>query len=64
VGVEPWINPSGDELYFTNARLFGSVDGLPDLSTYVDILGRITLLITDRLSARRIAGRRPAVHAR
>ncbi len=49
IEVEPWISPAGDRLYFTSTRPFGRDDGLPGLSTYVDALGRITLLTTDRL---------------
>jgi WD40-like Beta Propeller Repeat len=49
IEVEPWISPAGDRLYFTSTRPFGRDDGLPGLSTYVDVLGRITLITTDRL---------------
>jgi len=56
IDVEPWINPSGDQLYFTSTRPFGPANSLPGLSTYVDVLGRITLLTTDKLGQSLLGG--------
>ena len=56
IEVEPWINPAGDRLYFTSTRPFGRGDSLPGLATYVDALGRITLLTTDRLGSSLLGG--------
>jgi WD40-like Beta Propeller Repeat len=56
IEVEPWINPAGDQLYFTSTRPFGRGDSLPGLSTYIDALGRLTLLTTDRLNHSLLGG--------
>ncbi|QCO98001.1 hypothetical protein FCN77_10100 [Arthrobacter sp. 24S4-2] len=47
--VEPWITPAGDKLYFNSNRPFDDGDSLPGLSMYVDTLGLITTVTTDRL---------------
>jgi hypothetical protein len=47
--VEPWINATGDKLYFNSLRPFASGQGLPGLSLYVEAAGQISELMTDNL---------------
>lgn len=56
IEVEPSLNPAGNRLYFTSTRPFGDGDSLPGLSTYINALGRITMLTTDRLGVSLFGG--------
>ena len=49
IDVEPSLNPAGDRLYFTSTRPFGEGDTLPGMAAYINALGRLTMLTTDRL---------------
>lgn len=49
IEVEPSLNPAGDRLYFTSTRPVADGDTLPGLATYINGIGRITMLTTDRL---------------
>lgn len=49
IEVEPSLNPAGDKLYFTSTRPVADGDTLPGLATYINGIGRITMLTTDRL---------------
>jgi hypothetical protein len=49
VEVEPWINAAGDKLYFNSLRPFGSGEGMPGLSLYVEAVGQISEMTTDTL---------------
>jgi hypothetical protein len=49
IDVEPVISPDGRNLYITSNRPFGSGDGMPGLSMYVDVLWAVGYMITDRL---------------
>jgi hypothetical protein len=47
--VEPWINATGDKLYFNSLRPFATGSGLPGLSLYVEAVGQISELTMDTL---------------
>lgn len=56
IDVEPSLNPAGDTLYFTSTRPFGDGDTLPGLAPYINALGRLTMLTTDRLGVSLFGG--------
>src|SRR5262249_5862200 len=47
--VEPQINAAADQLYFNSLRPFGSGQGLPGLSLYVEAVGLLSQMTTDNL---------------
>lgn len=49
VEVEPLISPEGNKLYITSSRPFGSGEGVPGLSFYIDALYLLNTGLLDRL---------------
>jgi WD40-like Beta Propeller Repeat len=43
VEVEPWINTTGDKLYFNSSRPFAAGKSMPGLALYVDAIGLVSM---------------------